>query len=219
MQAVHRAAAWHDRMPMIHRSTRHCIAADHCQTCTHVHHLHQDITASTSLILHQRHTMHSMVFIIARNEQNWNLSQSSNTKQTRQNHHSRTNNAGSRSLACTLRTHRSQFTNLLTRSSSSLSPVTISGICRRSPPHYHHQCLFCCLVLVFLLSWTFAHLPLAAIPLVIRAAARLHASQRHRQLHVHMSDTACSRPWRSPGRGPDKVKSGKGGGGERKLSR
>ena len=55
MQAVHHAAAWHDHTPMIHRSTQHCIVANHRQTYTRVHHLHQDTTASTSLTLRQQH--------------------------------------------------------------------------------------------------------------------------------------------------------------------
>ena len=176
---MHRAATWHNCTPMIHRSTQHCIAANHRETCTRIHHLHQDTTASTSLTLHQRHTTYSMVFIIARNEQDWNLSQSSNTKQTRWNQHTCTNNAGSYSLACTLHTHRSQSTNLSTRSPSSLSLVTISGTGRHSPPHCRHHCHFCCSILVFHLSWTFAHLPLAIFPLVIKAVARLHGSHRH----------------------------------------
>ena len=72
-----------------------------------------------------------------------------------------------------------------------------------------------------LLSWSAWPLATFPGPLFLRCSGslpRLRAPLRFAGPHVRMSDTARSQPWRPPGRGSDRAKSG-GGGAGRKLSR
>ena len=73
---------------------------------------------------------------------------------------------------------------------------------------FHRVALHQCSVLVRLTS---RHAPQASLPLLTRGGClALRAPLRRAGLHVRMSDTARSQPWRPPGRGSDRAKSGGG---------